>query len=75
MRFEYVDRIVTSYYVDENAPTIGWWREEDQARSPGVAQPIRDREDEACESATGQILSARGRDYPVDRYYAPLSLV
>jgi glycosyltransferase involved in cell wall biosynthesis len=27
VRFEFVERIVTTYYVEEHAPGIGWWRD------------------------------------------------
>jgi glycosyltransferase involved in cell wall biosynthesis len=27
VRFDFLDRIVTNYYVDERAASIGWWRE------------------------------------------------
>jgi glycosyltransferase involved in cell wall biosynthesis len=38
VRFEFVDRIVTTYYVDDDAPGIGWWRQRVHDRgafSPG----------------------------------------
>lgn len=34
VRFEFVERIVTTYYIDAEAPTIAWWRDRLGERGP-----------------------------------------
>jgi glycosyltransferase involved in cell wall biosynthesis len=34
VRFEFVEKIVTVYYIDESASSIGWWRERFRERGP-----------------------------------------
>jgi hypothetical protein len=42
VRFEFVEQVVTSYYVDDGAPGIDWWRARVSERGPF---PARDGED------------------------------
>jgi hypothetical protein len=34
VRFEFVEQIVTVYYIPDNASSIGWWRERIRERGP-----------------------------------------
>jgi glycosyltransferase involved in cell wall biosynthesis len=38
VRFEYVERIVATYYVHDKAPSVSWWRERVHAR--GAFRPV-----------------------------------
>lgn len=43
VRFEFVEQIVTTYYIDEQAPAIAWWRQRLQERGPFSPPPDVDR--------------------------------
>jgi glycosyltransferase involved in cell wall biosynthesis len=46
VRFEFVERVVATYFIDDDAPTLGWWRERVRERgsfSPGHSGGDRPR--------------------------------